>query len=423
MDLFIENVKIIDPRSPHHDQRVNILIEKGKISKIGKSIKPSGVKNVWNFDNAHCSIGWLDIGTYLGEPGFEQRDTTESTIEAALSGGYTAIAPFPNTNPTIHSKSEVKFLKNAFDKSMLDCYPIGAISQNTAGEEIAEMEDMHQSGAKAFSDGHLSIQNGALLSLALQYSKRNESTIIHQPMDKKLRNDGLVHEGKISTEIGTRGIPTMAETAMVSRDLKLAEYADANLLVHCISSAESIKLIKEAKKIGTKVKSSVPYLNLIANDTSISAFDENYKVEPPLRSETDRKELLKAVLKGDIEIITANHRPVENEAKDLEFDRSAYGALGLQTMFGALGTKLSLNVDISPLITAITTNAYEVLSLDAPQIEVGAIANLTIFDPEKEWTFTKKENKSLSNNSPFMDKALKGKVLGVINNNKALRTN
>lgn len=411
MEIILEQAKVIFPGNPLDQKRVNIKIKNGIIDTIS-SKKITGTKALISQD-LHVSPGWIDIGAQCGEPGFEHRETLNSLSAAASAGGYTTLAVFPNTNPIIHSKSEVEFIKQKSKSLITDIQPIGAISKDCFGKELAEMIDMYHTGAIAFSDGKKSVQDTGVMLRALLYAKHVNGLLINQPQDESISSLGLMHEGQVSQKLGLKGIPEIAETIMLRRDIELLKYSEGKLLAHLISTEDGIKLIKQAKKSYPKIWASVGYLNLVLNDTTLQDFDSMYKQSPPLRSDRHLKALIKALKDNTIDIITSNHRPLEIEMKDLEFAYAAPGAIGLQTCYAAINNKGILNQ--TEWVNAVSINPAKMLNLQLSKFNEGSPANITLFDPTMRWTFTEKENKSSSKNSPFMDVSFTGKVLGVIN--------
>jgi len=359
------------------------------------------------------SLGWLDIGAQVGEPGFEHRENLQSVSAAAAAGGFTALACFPNTNPAIHSKSEVSFLKN--NAQLVDFHPIGALSRDCAGENLAEVYDMAASGAVAFSDGAKSIASAGLMKRSLEYLKGIKGLVINHPNDTSLSKGGQLHEGEVSTKLGMKGIPALAETLMLKRDLDLLQYTNSKLHVHNISTAESVKLIKSAKSKGLNVTASVSIMHLIFDHTAVENFDPHYKLNPPLREKTDIKALLKGVKDGVIDVINSNHTPLEIEAKQLEFSYADAGILGLETVYPLLNTHFGKQLDNEAIVNLLAIQPRKVLNLPIPSIAVGAKANLTLFQSDMEWTFSKEDIRSRSKNTPFVGQAFRGKVLGVMN--------
>lgn len=421
MRILLKQLTLLDKQSPYNQDKVSILIENGIISKIGKSIRVT--KNVKSIDckGAYASIGWLDIGTQIGEPGYEHRETLETVAAAAARGGFTELASFPNTHPIIQTKSEVQYILNRTEKSLVDFHPIGAVSKDCNGEELSEMMDMHSAGAIAFSDGKYSIQKNSIIMRALEYVKSVNGVIINCPNDKSIARNGMIHEGKISATLGTEAIADIAESIQVERDLSLCRYTDSKIFIHNISSQHSVAKIRTAKsELKKQVKASVPYLNVLFDDSYIANFDANYKVLPPLRSEEDKQALLEGLRDGTIDSVSSNHVPIDVESKNLEFSRSAFGAIGLETCFSAMYSQPK-GLTIRQLINIFAYKSRESLGLDIPVIDIGQKANLTIFHPEQKWIYRKNAIKSKSNNSPFINKEFTGKVIAVINNNKLLQ--
>lgn len=411
--LLLKQVRVIDNRSSWNGLDVDIYIKNGKIEVIGQDLKVADAR-VFDVKGACVSIGWLDVGTQIGDPGFEHKEDVISASAAAVAGGFTAVACQPNTHPTIHSKSEVLYIKNRTRGNIVDFYPIGAISENCKGKDIAELFDMHHHGAVAFSDGTKSIQNNGLMLRALLYAKPFDGLIINHPHDKDIASSGIVHEGIVSTSLGIKGIPSLAEEMMIQRDLHLVEYADTKVHFSNISTEGSVQLIRRAKENGLRVTSSVNPMNLMFTDEVLTGFDTNYKVSPPLREENDRQALIQGLKDGTIDFIETHHTPQDIESKNLEFGYADYGVTMLETAFSVIQTALSNYLSMNEIIDKISIKPRQVLGLAVPTIEIGSAANLTIFAPDTTWKFEHSHSKS--KNSPFLGKELKGKVLGIVNN-------
>jgi dihydroorotase len=415
MNVLIRKATIIDKNSSYNGQKVDLLIENGQISKIGVEINAKAQK-VIEGEQLCLSIGWMDIGAQIGDPGFEHREDLHSATIAAAAGGYTSIACYPNSNPVVDSKSGILYIKQNTSQSLVDFYPIGAISENCNGKDITEMIDMHRAGAVAFSDGKYPIQDNGLMMRALLYIKSFNGVIINQPQDKTIAHDGQANEGIVSTSLGIRGIPHMAEEIMLQRDIFLAEYTQSKLHVANISTANAVEMIRKAKQNGLQITASVAAMNLAYADTAIHGFDSNYKVLPPLRTQKDIAALKDGLKDGTIDIINSNHIPLEEEAKKLEFTYADFGVIGLETSFAVANMNLSGCLSLEQLIEKLAIVPRQLLGIDIPAIEEGKVANLTIFDPKQNWVYEEKNIKSKSKNSPFIGQKLKGKVLGVINN-------
>ncbi len=417
MKLILKKAKIIDT-AWSSKERYDIAIKNGKIESIASKLDLPGYKEVTS-KNLHVSIGFLDIGTQIGEPGLEHRETISSITQAAIAGGYTGIAPFPNTSPSIHSKSEVQFIVNNTKNSIVDFHPIGAVSQSCKGEDITEFIDMKQSGAIAFSDGKHSLKDAGLMKRALQYAKACNGLIINHPDEISLSNYGQINEGEISVMLGLEGNPEMAEVLGIQRDIQLCEYTEGRYCAYNISTTEAAKLVKKHKgSQRINISSTVSYLNLIFSDKAMLGFDVNLKVYPPFRGEKDRRSLIKALKDDSIDCITSGHVPLEVELKKKSFAFADFGAIGIETVLSALLTDLEGQLEVDDIVKKLTIGPRTLLGLTIPTIEEGVEANICLFDPDLEWTFSKSDIRSLSKNSPYINKSFKGKVLGVINNNK-----
>lgn len=416
MQLIIKNATLVFPGSGFDGEKADIFIKNGQIEAIGKGLTGANVR-ILDVKGACVSPGWLDLGTLTGDPGYEHREDFSSVAKAAAAGGYSALACLPNTSPSIHSKSEVEYVKNRSKGSVVEFLPIGAVSTDCKGKDITEMYDMHAAGAVAFSDGKKPVQDSGLLMRALLYVRPFDGVILNQPLDKTVAPNGQMHEGVMSTSLGLRGIPSLAEELMIRRDIFLAEYTDSRLHIHNISSAGAVDLVREAKAKGLKITASVAAMNIACDDHVLHDFDTNFKVMPPVREESDFMALRQGLADGTIDCITSNHTPLDEEAKNLEFPFAEFGATGLETAFGLSWMHLHNVLTISELVGKMAIAPRKILHLPVPELAQGATANLTIFDPNQEWTFTRKDIFSKSKNTPFVGWRMKGKVLAVIRDN------
>ncbi|MCB0647519.1 MAG: dihydroorotase [Saprospiraceae bacterium] len=408
MKLIIRNATIIDSTSPYNGERKDIYISKGKIEKIDVSIpNTEDIKEI-SGDNLHVSPGWMDIGCQIGEPGLEHRETLTSAIRAARRGGYTAIAPFPNTVPVLQQKAALNVLKEVAEREKFHIYPIAAATQDCNGDNITEMFDLHAGGAIAFSDGLKTIEKNGVLLNALNYIKSFDGLLIHFPQDGHLASGGQMHEGKVSTYLGMKGIPSVAESVVLRRDIGLWQYSDSRMCIYGVSTAESAKILKEAKS--DKLSAIVPYLNLVMEDNDLDDFDSNLKVMPPIRSKKDGAELLKALKENTISAISSNHYPLDEEAKKLEFTYAKFGASGLETCFAALNGSLNEKIGLQVIVDKLAHGPRKVLKVEEVSVVEGKVAELTIFDPNMSWSFDKTLSKS--DNNPFLGSQLKGRVIG-----------
>ncbi len=414
MSILIKNATIVYPGHNLHKSKRDILIKNGIIEKIAARISSKNSKIIES-PQLHLSPGWMDIGAFCGEPGYEHRESLETLTKTAASGGYTALATFPNTNPITESKSGIQYILNITNSHLVNYYPIGALSKGCNGEEITEMIDMHSNGAIAFSDGLKSIDSSGLMIRALDYVKSVGSLVIHHPQDNTLAYGNLVHEGEVSTRLGMKGNPSLSEILILDRDIELNKYTHSQLLVHNISTKESVSRLKGLSKSG--IYSSVGYLNLCKTAKDVSTFDSNKKTVPPLRAEEDRQALISGINKSIIQVISSNHIPLEEESKKLEYSYAKPGATGLQTCYSGLMTDAP-ELNIERLVKCLAINPRTILSIKHPELKAGAEAELCLFDPSLSWTLSDKTNTSKSKNSPYWNQELKGMVLGVVNGKK-----
>lgn len=413
MSLVLRNIRVVAPGNVLHGETTDIYIRDGKITGIGPT-PPAGNYREFQYEGACLSPGWLDIGVMSGDPGMEHREDFHSLQQAALAGGFTAIALLPNTHPVVDSKSQVQYIKSKTAGSPVDFLPIGAATVDCAGKEMAEMIDMQEAGVIAFSDGYHPIQHSGMMLRCLLYTQGFGGLLLHFPFDKTLTVDGQMHEGEVSTSLGLPGLPSLSEEVMVQRDIQLVAYTGARLHFSSISSAGSVELIRKAKAKGLPVTCSVAVVNIALDDTHLMDFDTYYKVMPPLRSSKDIAALKKGLKDGTIDFITSNHVPLDTEAKDLEFSYADFGIIGLETAFAVASTALENTLNTDQLIQKMAYAPRQLLQLSVPEIEVGADANFTIFHPAEKWTFTKEHIFSKSKNTPFVGSDFKGKVLGVV---------
>ena len=410
MKLIIRDAKIIDSKSPFNNKTVDILIVDGFIKKIGTSLSNSENIEEIKLDNLHVSQGWFDSSVSLGEPGFEDRETISNGLNVAAKSGFTAIALQPNSFPIIDNQSQVNFVKNKATGFATQLYPIGALTKESQGKDMAELYDMQKAGAIAFGDYNKSLSNANLLKIALQYVQDFDGLTIAFSQDENIKGNGVANEGVVSTSLGLKGIPNLAEELQIARNLFLLEYTGGKLHIPTVSTKKSVQLIKEAKANGLNVSCSVAVHHLVLNDEKLEGFDTRYKISPPLRTENDRKALLKGIKDGTIDMITSDHNPMDIEHKKMEFDGAKSGTIGLESAFGALMTILPLEIIIEKL-----TAGKETFGIEIQTINEGSKANITLFNPEPKSVFTKSLILSKSKNSAFLGIEIQGKVHGIVN--------
>lgn len=412
-NILISSAQLIFPDHPNNGHVVDILIEKGRISRIAKHIEPID-KKFYVLDGKGCvvSAGFFDLHANFGEPGLETKEDITTGTAAAAAGGYTGIAVYPNTNPPIHSRSEVALIVNSAKRNVVDVHPVGTISKKREGKDLAELYDMRTAGAIAFSDGNRAVQQGGLMGRALLYAKGFNGLVISFAEDDSVAGGHQMNEGYMSTYLGMKGKPNLAESLMVSRDLFLAEYNEARIHFTCISTAESVDLIRKAKAKGIQVTCDVAAHNLVYTDEEVVGFDSNFKVNPPLRTDKDINALLNGLKDGTIDAVVSQHTPHEVEYKNVEFQIAKEGILGLQTTLPFL---VKAGFTAEDIVSYLALQPRQVVGEEIPTLREGSEANLVLFDTKEKWVLNKDSNKSKSANSPVFGQELKGKVRAIFN--------
>lgn len=419
MNIILQQVSIADSNSPYNGNKKDILITDGIIAKIDDAITDESAQ-VFTSENTFVSPGWIDIFSHACDPGYEYRETIESLAAAAAAGGFTQVFTLPDTNPVVDNKTQVEYVKQKSANTKINVHPLGAISKKREGTALAEMYDMKQSGAIAFTDGLYPVQNSGLFLKALQYVKTFDGVIIQLPQDKSINASGLMNEGIVSTRMGLQGIPAIAEELLIARDIELLRYTQSKLHITAITTKKSIGLIKAAKAEGLNISCSVTPYHLFFCDEDLKNYDTNLKVNPPLRSKSDMMALREAVLNGDIDCIASHHLPQDWDNKACEFEYAKPGMIGLQTAYSVVQTVLP-ELSAEKIAALFSINAGKIFQLPA-SIKEGEKAWLTLFN-RNEFVFTKEKNKSKSFNSPFFNVELKGSVVGVVSKGALILNN
>jgi dihydroorotase len=384
MNILIKQATVIDSTSQYNCRVVDILIEKGVITQIKKNIVPEkGIKTI-EADGLHVSAGWLDMQVNFCDPGYEHKETLDNGLKSAAKGGFTSVCLMSGTNPPLHNKAQIEYVVNRAKGNLVDVWPIGTLSHNQEGKDLSEMYDMKLSGALAFSDYKKTTKDASLILRALQYAQNINSFIIAHCDDKSISHDGLVNEGVMSTKLGLKGIPALAEEIMLQRNIQILEYTGGKMHIPTISTKGSVELIKKAKAKKLNITCGVAAYNLLLDDSELEGFDTNYKVNPPLRTKEDIDALKKGIADGTIDVIVSDHNPQDIESKDLEFDLADNGMVGSESCFGVLNAALASKVPLENIINTLTKNPRSILGIDSVTIKEGVEANLTLFNPNKK---------------------------------------
>lgn len=415
MNILIKSATIIDTKSGFHNKKVDILIENGTITNIGIELKNPKRYREYSAENLHVSQGWFDSSVSFGEPGYEERETIENGLKTAALSGFTSVAINCNTDPVLDSYTDISFVLGKALASPVKLYPVGALTKAGSGQELAELYDMKNAGAVAFYDYQQPIANPNLMKLALQYASNFDGMVCSFPQESKISGAGVMNENVTSTSLGLKGNPALAEELQIARDLFLLEYAGGKLHIPTISTSKSVDLIRNAKKQKLNVTCSVAIHNLMLTDNELNTFNANFKVLPPLRTQTDCDALVEGLKDGAIDMVTSDHNPIDIEHKKMEFDLAKYGTVGLESSFGALNKLFTTKKAIELL-----TKGKERFGIGSTPINIGNTADITLFNPSEEYVFTKENILSTSKNAIFEGFALKGKVYGIIANGQSM---
>jgi len=420
MPLLIRAATVLDPNSLFHLQTKDILVDEGVIRQVKHRIDVKDAE-VFDAEGKFISPGWFDMFANFCDPGFEYKEDITSGAKAAAAGGFTGVALMADTHPVIDSKGQVQYIINKAKGNMVDIFPIGAVTKNCEGKELAEIYDMHEAGAVAFSDAPKPIMVAGLMMRGLLYVKKINGVIISHPHDETIAPGGMMNEGASSVFLGMSGIPSLAEDLMVVRDIELAEYTGSRVHFSCISTKDAVDRIREAKKKGVPVTAGVNPIHLTLDDSSLNDYDSNFKIFPPLRTKEDIEALKQGLVDSTIDVICSAHQPQNDESKDVEFEYAAAGIINLQTCFALANEALTGRLKPEQLVEKISIAPRRILGIPIPSLQENSEANFTIFDSEAQWELKREAIQSKSFNTPFKNKTLKGKALAIFNHGKLLK--
>ena len=404
--LMLQGGTILDPLSGI-SKKGNVVIEQNKIKSIGSVTDAKG-ENMIDCSGLVITHGFCDLHVHFREPGREDKETLQTGSQAALAGGFTRVCIMPNTSPPLDSPESIRFIVEKAEECPVHIHPIGAVTKGQKGQELTEVQGIITEGAVALSDDGLPISDAQVMRLALEYTSMFDKPVINHAEDECLRNNGLMHEGEISTRLGLSGNPSLAEAIMIQRDLELANMIQAKLHVPHVTSASGAANIRRMKKLNPNITAEVTPHHLFFNDQALLEYNTNFKVAPPIRTEDDRKELIKAVKDGTFDCIATDHAPHTLEEKEATFESAPFGMIGLESCFGAVNRVLDM--PLKELLKLLTVNPRRVMGFEEDLFKIGCAAELTILDPNQEWIYKEQNIYSKSRNTPFIGEMLKGKV-------------
>ncbi|TVR28577.1 MAG: dihydroorotase [Balneolaceae bacterium] len=423
-NLLIQNCKPVGD-GYNGKKKLDIRIKKGVISEIGEGLEAGKNEEIFDADGAYVSGGWMDMHVHFREPGYEHKETIETGCRAAAFGGFTEVACMPNTKPATHTRDVVEFIKKKAEGEAVDVHPIGCVTKERAGKSIAEMSDMKAGGAVAFSDDGDPVYNSQVMRVALEYSSMLGVPIINHEEDLELSRPGHMNEGEVSTRLGLEGTPGIAEETMIARDILLAGFTGGHVHVAHISTRKAVDLVRKGKAEGVNVTTEVCTHHFDLTDEEIGKrhFDTNVKMHPPLRTQDDVDAMIEGLADGTIDVICTDHAPHAIEEKEVEFIYAPNGITGLETAWSISVMRLLKpgKLKLEQILEKLVSNPRRILNLEIPQLKEGNKANLTLFNTDEEWTYSSKEVRSKSKNSPYIGDELTGRAVAIYNRNKFVK--
>lgn len=418
MKLLIANGHLIDPTEGQNSGK-NLLIENGKVAAwLGQNESAPADAEVFDATGLIVAPGFIDLHVHLREPGQEHKETIASGVAAAVAGGFTSVCPMPNTSPVNDSAAITRYMIEQAERANLaNVFPVGAITKSSDGGELAEMGEMKAAGAVAVSDDGRPVPNAGMMRRAMQYAKDFDLPVVDHCEDKSLSSGGVMHEGKISLLLGLKGMPALAEELDAVRDIILAKETGAHIHIAHVSTKGALEAVRRAKNEGINVTCEVTPHHFTLTDQSVEGYDTNTKMSPPLRSEEHLEAILEALKDGTIDAIATDHAPHHADEKALEYDRAPMGITGLETAVGLAFNELVHKgiIDLKRFVELFSTNPARIFNLkERGTLKVGAIADITILDPDKNWAYRAAESKSKSKNSPFDNWTFNGAAVATI---------
>lgn len=417
-DLFLHSGTLLDPETGTTTV-ADVLIRDGTIVEVGPDLRAPADLPMYDARGHMISPGWFDMHVHFREPGQEHKETIATGARAAAAGGFTGVACMPNTDPPIHTRDVVEFILERAAQTPVDVHPIACVSKQRAGDELAELGDLADGGAVAFSDDGSPVQNAGLMRRALEYSRMVGAPIINHMEDLTLNPHGHMHEGDVSARLGVAGIPPLAEEVMIARDIELAAFTGGHVHVAHISTGRAVELVRRAKTRGLPVTAEVCPHHFALTDAAVeeTAFDTHTKMHPPLRSVDDVAAIKEGLADGTIDAICTDHAPHAPFEKDADFSAAPFGILGLETAWGIVGRELITPglLSVEDAVAKLTVAPRRILGLPVPHIAVGEPACLTVFDATTAWTFTDDDIASKSENTPFVGAQMVGRAHAIYN--------
>ena len=415
MNLLLKQILVFDPRSSHHEMRMDVLIRNGVYEQIAPQIEVSDDCRVMEDEGAVLMPGWFDMRVHFREPGEEQKETIRTGQEAAAAGGFTGVLLMPSTQPPLSTGSDITFVRERSSGHAVEVFPAGVLTENRAGKDLSGMVDMKLAGAVAFTDYKRFVSDAGLMLRCMQYAGNIGTRVIAFAEEPGLSAGLMANESPATLRLGMKGIPPMAERIAIERDLNLVRYSGLPLHFSGVSTADAVRAIRSAKAEGLAITAEVYVAHLLLTDEALRSFDSMYKLRPPLRSEEDVIALREAVLDRTIDVVCSDHSPQDKESKDVEFAYASEGMIGLESFFGLLCKAFGEKLTPELIYRTLVQNPRSILGIDVPVIDVSMKANATVYHPNQTWVFDKTRVRSGSVNSPFFGQAMQGRSLMVIN--------